>query len=75
VDSKDSLNMQFSAAYDIYLEILYCVKCRLDKALGQSTANWRLLNVCPCCFYKLEGEPPLVFDWLATIDGNNSLKR
>ncbi|KAG1758580.1 hypothetical protein EDD22DRAFT_981361 [Suillus occidentalis] len=65
----------FSAAYDIYLEILYRVKCRLDKALGRNTPNWRLQNACPCCFYKLEGERPLVFDWLATVDGNNSLKR
>jgi hypothetical protein len=31
--------------------------------------------LCPCCFYKLEGEHPLAFEWLTTIDGNNSLKR
>jgi len=34
-----------------------------------------LLNSCPCCFYKLEDEENLTFDWLVTIDGNNSLKR
>lgn len=67
--------MQFSAAYDVYLEILHRVKTRLNAALGRDTPNWRLLNSCPCCVYKLEGEPSLTFEWLATVDGNNSLKR
>ncbi|KAG1881214.1 hypothetical protein F4604DRAFT_1879732 [Suillus subluteus] len=48
------LYIQFSAAYDIYLEIIHCV----DKP----------------CFYKLQDEPTLEFDWLVSIDGNNSLK-
>ncbi|KAG1719981.1 hypothetical protein EDB19DRAFT_1898574 [Suillus lakei] len=60
------LNMQFSAAYDVYLEILHCVKTHLNAALGQDTPNWRLLNSCPCCVYKLKGEPSLTFEWLAT---------
>ena len=34
-----------------------------------------MLNSCPACFYKLENEPSLEFDWLVSIDGNNSLKR
>ncbi|KAG1810628.1 uncharacterized protein BJ212DRAFT_1205925, partial [Suillus subaureus] len=68
------LNTQFSAAYDVYLEILHHVKTRLNDALGQNTPNWWLLNSCLCCVYKLEGEPPLPFDWLVTVDGNNSLK-
>ena len=59
----------------MYLEILHCVKSRLDEALGRNTPNWRLLNSCPCCFYKLEDEHPLAFEWLITMDGNNSLKR
>ncbi|KAG1744784.1 hypothetical protein EDB19DRAFT_1826928 [Suillus lakei] len=69
------LNMQFSVAYDVYLKILHCVKTRLNAALGRNTPNWRLLNSCLCCVYKLEGEPSLTFEWLATVDGNNSLKR
>ncbi|KAG1743589.1 uncharacterized protein EDB91DRAFT_1051106, partial [Suillus paluster] len=68
------LNTQFSAVYDVYLEILHRVKTRLNDALGRNTPNWRLLNSCPCCVYKLEGEPPLPFEWLVTVDGNNSLK-
>ncbi|KAG1723944.1 hypothetical protein EDB19DRAFT_1897988 [Suillus lakei] len=68
------LNMQFSAAYDVYLEILHRVKTRLNAALGRNTPNWQLLNSCLCCVYKLEGEPSLTFEWLATVDRNNSLK-
>ncbi|KAG1855816.1 hypothetical protein C8R48DRAFT_749256 [Suillus tomentosus] len=56
-------------------DILYHVKHCLDKALDRTTPDWRLLNACPCCFYCLEGERLLAFDWLVTIDGNNSLKR
>jgi hypothetical protein len=67
--------MQFSTAYDAYLEILHRVNKRLNEALGRNIPNWRLLNACPCCFYKLEGERPLAFEWLVTVDGNNSLKR
>ncbi|KAG1792021.1 uncharacterized protein HD556DRAFT_1239880 [Suillus plorans] len=69
------LCMQFSAAYDIYLEIAHIVDKRLRAALNHDTPNWRLLNSCPACFYKLQDEPTLEFDWLVSIDGNNSLKR
>ncbi|KAG0706446.1 hypothetical protein DFH29DRAFT_872226 [Suillus ampliporus] len=68
------LNMQFSVAYDVYLEILHRMKNHLNAALGQNTPNWQLLNSCLCCVYKLKGEPSLTFEWLATVDGNNSLK-
>ncbi|KIK38831.1 hypothetical protein CY34DRAFT_25499 [Suillus luteus UH-Slu-Lm8-n1] len=69
------LKTQFTAAYDIYLEILHCVNTRLRWVLSQDTPNWCLLNSCPACFYKLEDEPALDFEWLVSIDGNNSLKR
>ncbi|KIJ58156.1 hypothetical protein HYDPIDRAFT_34448 [Hydnomerulius pinastri MD-312] len=68
------LNTQLSIAYDVYLRTLNCINHRLKKALGRDTENWRLLNACPACFYKLEDEPELDFDWLVSIDGNNSLK-
>ncbi|KAG2152785.1 hypothetical protein DEU56DRAFT_868810 [Suillus clintonianus] len=54
------LCVQFSAAYDIYLEIIHRVNQRLRKALKHDTPHWRML---------------LQFDWLVSIDGNNSLKR
>ncbi|KAG1900180.1 uncharacterized protein F5891DRAFT_1128625 [Suillus fuscotomentosus] len=69
------LNTQFSAAYDIYLEIIHHVDQRLKAALKHDTPNWRLLNSCPACFYKLQDEPTLDFNWLVCVDGNNSLKR
>ncbi|KAG1791821.1 uncharacterized protein HD556DRAFT_1240156 [Suillus plorans] len=69
------LNAQFSDAYDIYLEILHRVDVLINQALNRSSPNWRLLNCCPCCFYKLEDEENLALDWLVTMDGNNSLKR
>ncbi|KAG1867722.1 hypothetical protein F4604DRAFT_1927515 [Suillus subluteus] len=62
-------------AYDIYLEIIHCVDKHLQAALKHNTPNWRLLNSCPACFYKLQDEPTLEFDWLVSIDCNNSLKR
>lgn len=51
------------------------VRASVSKALGREDPDWRLKNACPCCQYKVEGEPPMTFDMLATMDGNNSLKR
>ncbi|KAG2065844.1 hypothetical protein BDR04DRAFT_1130259 [Suillus decipiens] len=71
---RSYFNMQFSDAYSVYLEITHCVDSLINGVIGCNTPNWRLLNSCPCCFYKLEDEENLTFDWLVTIDGNNSLK-
>lgn len=48
---------------------------KLNAALGRDTQDWRMLNSCPACFYKLQDELPLGFSYLASIDGNNSLKK
>ncbi|KAF9231998.1 hypothetical protein BU15DRAFT_55520 [Melanogaster broomeanus] len=69
------LKMLFSAAYDVYLDILHRVDMCVKVALGRNTPDWRLLNACPACFYKLDDEPSMDFSWLVTMDGNNSLKR
>ncbi|KAG1833659.1 hypothetical protein DFJ58DRAFT_719412 [Suillus subalutaceus] len=69
------LNSQFSDAYDVYLEILHRVDCRLNEVLKRNTPNWQILNACPCCSYKLDEEAPQVMDRLFSINGNNSLKR
>ncbi|KAH7904735.1 hypothetical protein BJ138DRAFT_1106572 [Hygrophoropsis aurantiaca] len=69
------LSSQFSAAYDIYLEIIYRVDGQIKAALHHDTPNWRLLNACPPCFYQLKDEPELDIAYLVTMDGNNSLKR
>lgn len=65
---------QFSTAYDIYLRILHEVDGRVKCVLTHDTANWRMLNICPPCTYKLDDEPNLGFSMLAMIDGNQSLK-
>ncbi|KAG1795023.1 uncharacterized protein HD556DRAFT_1431731 [Suillus plorans] len=72
---RSYLNAQFSDAYDIYLEILHRVDVLINQALNRDSLNWRLLNSCPCCFYKLEDEENMALEWLVTMDGNNSLKR
>ncbi|KAG1722975.1 hypothetical protein EDB19DRAFT_1593266, partial [Suillus lakei] len=69
------VNTQFSDAYDVYLEILHRVDSLIKAALKCDTQDWRLLTLCPCCCYKLDDEDNMTFEWLATIDGNNSLKR
>jgi hypothetical protein len=66
---------QFSAAFDVYLDIQRRVNTQIKVALGYDTPNYRLLNVCPACFYKLENEPDLLFSFFCTFDGNNSLRR
>jgi hypothetical protein len=48
---------------------------RVQVTLGRDTPNWRILNACPACTYKLEGEAKLIFEELYTMDGNDSLKR
>ncbi|KAG2136551.1 uncharacterized protein EDB93DRAFT_1091557 [Suillus bovinus] len=64
----------FSDTYDIYLEILHHIDVLINQALNRNSPNWRLLNSCPCCFYKLEDEENMALEWLVTMDGNNSLK-
>ncbi|SJL17576.1 uncharacterized protein ARMOST_21128 [Armillaria ostoyae] len=69
------LLQQFSICYDLYVDLLNAVDSRVRTALGRDTPNWRALNACPSCTYKLEGEKPLRFAMLGTMDGNDSLKR
>lgn len=75
VPFKPYLQVQFSIALDLYLNVLAQVRGRVQAALGRDSPNWRLANACPCCLYCVEGEPELRFRLLATWDGNNSLKR
>lgn len=75
VPYRHYLSVQLRIAYDVYLDVLDGVDKKLKCALNREQSDWRLLNECPACFYKLKDEPSLEFDWLASIDGNNSLKR
>ncbi|EPS95018.1 hypothetical protein FOMPIDRAFT_130893 [Fomitopsis schrenkii] len=65
---------QFSIAYDVYLEVLHHINFRINSLLGRTTPNWRMLNACAPCLYKLEGEAPLKYSLLVNMDGNQSLK-
>jgi hypothetical protein len=69
------LTTQFSVAFDAYLEICRQVDQQINTALKYDTHISYLRQSCPCCFYKLEGEPDLDFSSFVSIDGNNSLKR
>ncbi|KZT64505.1 hypothetical protein DAEQUDRAFT_769628 [Daedalea quercina L-15889] len=62
-------------SYEIYLTILRGVQVTVDASLGQNTPNWRVLNACPACSYKLQDEPDLHWTRMFCLDGNNSLKR
>ncbi|KIK81077.1 hypothetical protein PAXRUDRAFT_35987 [Paxillus rubicundulus Ve08.2h10] len=66
---------QFSWAFDVYLEIIHHVEQHVHKALEHNMKDWQLLNACPPYFYQLQDKPKLDFDWLVSIDGNNSLKQ
>jgi len=57
------------------LDIRRRVDTLVQTALKRDAPDWRLRNVCPACTYKLEGESPLKFNMLFTMDGNSSLKR
>lgn len=73
---KSYLAEQFRISFDVYLAIRRNVDKLIMKALGHDSPNWRVKNACPACLYKLKDEPTLPeFDLLATMDGNDSLKR
>ncbi|KAF7799883.1 hypothetical protein EIP86_011125 [Pleurotus ostreatoroseus] len=69
------LRSVLSDAFEIYLRILREVRRKVFDALGWNTPNWRALNACRACCYKLDDEPDLIFSRLYAFDGNNSLKR
>ncbi|KAF8128079.1 hypothetical protein K438DRAFT_2000463 [Mycena galopus ATCC 62051] len=75
VPPRSHLGTQFSVSFDVYLAIRAAIDQRVQVAPGRNTPNWRLMNACPACMYKLEGEEKLDLPFLATMDGNNSLKR
>ncbi|KAF7334099.1 hypothetical protein MVEN_02315700 [Mycena venus] len=73
VTPNSALPDQLRIAYDTYLEIMRQVDARVDHALGRNS-EWRIKNICAPCFYTTEHEHPLYPRYLASLDGNNSLK-
>ncbi|KAJ3562925.1 hypothetical protein NP233_g9276 [Leucocoprinus birnbaumii] len=72
---RPHLAKQFTIAYDVFLQIQNEIHQRVLLATGCGTPHWQLKNVCSACTYRLEEEPPLKFNMLVTMDGNDSLKR
>ncbi|KIK13717.1 hypothetical protein PISMIDRAFT_118360, partial [Pisolithus microcarpus 441] len=69
------LFQQLTQAFDMYLDIVHRVSQKIQVALHCDTREWRLQNECSACFYCVNDEPTLTFDWLVSVDGNNSLKQ
>lgn len=59
----------------MYLTILRVIDKQVNQTLKHDTPDWRVLNACPPCTYKLEGEPPRIFNRVVAFDGNNSMRR
>ncbi|KAF8513286.1 hypothetical protein JB92DRAFT_3166372, partial [Gautieria morchelliformis] len=60
VTYSPTFRVQLSDTFDVYLDLLRRVRELTNKKLGWDGPNWRLLNACPPCSYKLEDEPALV---------------
>jgi hypothetical protein len=74
ISPNEYLADQLRSAYDVYLELLRQIKARVAAALGRKSEDEHGALLCPPCFYTLVREPALIPRFLATMDGNNSLK-
>ncbi|KAJ3846355.1 hypothetical protein EV368DRAFT_69981 [Lentinula lateritia] len=45
------------------------------EVLGRQGRDWRMLNACPPCQYRLQEDDKLDVRMIVTMDGNNSLRR
>ncbi|KAJ3833520.1 hypothetical protein F5878DRAFT_517957, partial [Lentinula raphanica] len=70
---KPHLSTQLSAAFDVYVAILNAVRSRTREHLGHQGREWRMLNMCPPCQYRLHKEDHLDVCMIMTMDGNDSL--
>jgi hypothetical protein len=71
---NEHLADQLRSAYDCYLEIMRRIQQRMAKALQRNAIDEVSFLLCAPCFNELENEPQLSPRFLATMDGNNSLK-
>ncbi|KAF9060672.1 hypothetical protein BDP27DRAFT_1429783 [Rhodocollybia butyracea] len=69
------LSTELYTAFDVYLSILREVRKRTKLSLGRSGREWRLLNACPSCQYRLKEDNKQDVRMLMAMDGNDSLKR
>ena len=63
-----------SAAFDVYLELRYRIRQKIDVRMYSSDAA-AYEDICPACIRNLPEEPTLEPAMLVAIDGNESLKR
>ncbi|KAG1755390.1 hypothetical protein EDB19DRAFT_1625560, partial [Suillus lakei] len=75
VTYSSSLRVQFSTAFDIYLNMLRNIHSRVNQALGRDPINWHMNGACPCCSFEQSDEPKLDPRRLHSMDGNHSAKR
>ncbi|CAE6404734.1 unnamed protein product, partial [Rhizoctonia solani] len=75
VPFKPYFRTQLSAVLDVYYMIRREAQQRLDKALGQDSAELKLKKCCPPCTKRLPNEPSLGYSMLVTADGGDSYKR
>jgi hypothetical protein len=71
---NEHLADQLRSAYDCYLEIVRHIQQRMAKALQRNAIDEVSFLLCAPCFNEIDNEPQLSPRFLATMDGNNSLK-
>ena len=47
------LQAQFAEAFDVYLEILHCIKSSISTVLGWQGPCWKLCGDCPTCSFEV----------------------
>lgn len=72
---KPYMATQLSTAFDVYCHLLQAVRDRVNGALGRHEKDWRMLNSCPPCQYRLKEDPSLEIRMIVQMDGNDSLRR
>jgi len=72
---RRSYRDMLSRSFEIYIRLSNIIDAQVQKACGRDAPNWRAKHACPPCSYTLEDEPPLEYDRIVAMDGNNSLKR
>ncbi|GAW07724.1 hypothetical protein LENED_009735 [Lentinula edodes] len=72
---KPYLSTQLYEALDVYVAILNGVRTRTREALSRQGREWRMLNACPCCQFRLKEDSNLRVWMIVSMDENDSLKR
>ncbi|KAJ3897771.1 hypothetical protein F5879DRAFT_813533, partial [Lentinula edodes] len=72
---KPYLSTQLYEALDAYIAILNGVRAHTREALSRQGREWRMLNACPSCQFRLKEDPDLQVQMIVSMDGNDSLKR